>query len=71
VAFPLGFGHWAYGSRDLVIDGQVVRGDPRRARGIHANAAMRVDPVLQNTGLSDPVGASVVFYETRVKVVRV
>lgn len=70
-AFALGFGHWAYGSTDLLIDGELVRGDPRRAKGIHANAAMRVDPVLKNTTLTDPIGGSVVFYETKVKLVKV
>jgi anaerobic selenocysteine-containing dehydrogenase len=70
VAFPLGFGHWANGAGDMVIDGVSIAGDPRRARGFHGNAAMRVDPVLGNTGLVDPVGASAVFYQSRVKVVR-
>jgi anaerobic selenocysteine-containing dehydrogenase len=66
IGFALGYGHWAYGSEDIIIDGEVIKGDPRRGRGIHLNAAMRVDPVLGNTALSDPVGASVVFYETKV-----
>lgn len=66
VGFALGFGHWAYGSQDIMIDGQLVKGDPRRAKGVHLNAAMRIDPVLGNTPLADPVGASVVFYETKV-----
>ena len=29
--------------------------------GLHGNAAMRVDPVLGNTCLEDPVGASAVY----------
>lgn len=66
VGFALGFGHWAYGSQDIMIDGQLVKGDPRRAKGVHLNAAMRIDPVLGNTPLADPVGASVVFYKTKV-----
>jgi anaerobic selenocysteine-containing dehydrogenase len=70
VAFSLGHGHWAYGASDVVIDGQVVKGDPRRGTGIHANAALRVDPVTRNTTLSDLVGASAVFYDTQVRVVR-
>ena len=45
VAFSLGHGHWAYGAGDVVIDGVTVTADPRRATGVHANAAMRVDPV--------------------------
>lgn len=70
VAFALGFGHWAYGARDVVVDGQVVKGDPRRARGVHANAAMRVDPHLKNTTLTDHPGGSAVFYDTLINLVR-
>ena len=71
VTFSLGHGHWANGAGDLSIDGQAVVGDPRRATGIHANAAMRVDPVLKNTCLVDPVAGSAVFYQTQVKLVKV
>jgi len=71
VSFSLGHGHWAYGASDVVINGKRIRGDKRRAKGIHANAAMRVDPVLKNTCLSDVTGASAVFYDTRVKLVKV
>jgi tetrathionate reductase subunit A len=71
VGFTLGHGHWSYGAGDVVIDGVKVPGDPRRATGVHANAAMRVDPVLKNTGLVDTVGGSAVFYQTQVKLVKV
>jgi len=71
VAFSLGHGHWAYGSADVRVDGKVVKGDPRRGKGLHANAAMRVDPVLGNTCLSDLTGGSAVFYDTQVKLVKV
>lgn len=70
VAFSLGHGHWAYGAGDVVIDGRVVRGDPRRGAGIHANAAMRTDPVIANTTLGDLAGGSAVFYDTQVQVTR-
>jgi anaerobic selenocysteine-containing dehydrogenase len=70
VAFALGFGHWAYGASDLMIDGKKVAGDRRRGRGVHANAALRVDPVIKNTCLSDLTGGSAVFYDTRVKLVK-
>ncbi len=70
-AFSLGHGHWAYGAGGVVIDGQTVSADPRRAKGVHANAAMRVDPVLKNTGLVDTVGGSAVFYQSQVKLVKV
>jgi anaerobic selenocysteine-containing dehydrogenase len=71
VAFPLGWGHYASGARDITIDDKTVKGDSRRAAGIHANAAMRVDPVLQNVTLSDLAGGSAVFYDTKVKIEKV
>ena len=43
----------------------------RRAAGIHANAAMWVDPYLKNTCMIDKVGGSVSFYDTRIKLVKV
>jgi anaerobic selenocysteine-containing dehydrogenase len=67
VSFALGFGHWATGAQDTVIDGEVIPGDPRRAAGIHANAAMWVDPTLKNTCLLDPVGGSVSFYDSKIR----
>jgi anaerobic selenocysteine-containing dehydrogenase len=71
VAFSLGHGHWSYGAQTMTIDGETVPGDPRRATGIHANAAMRVDPYLKNTGLVDTVGGSAVFYQSQIKLVKV
>jgi hypothetical protein len=70
VGYSLGHGHWAYGAGDVTIDGQAVKGDGRRAAGIHANAALRVDPVIKNTTLSDLTGGSAVFYDTQVRVAR-
>jgi anaerobic selenocysteine-containing dehydrogenase len=69
VTFSLGYGHWATGAADIVIDGRRIKGDPRRATGINANAAFRTDPHISNTCLCDIVGASAVFYDTKVKVV--
>ncbi|MEX0800878.1 MAG: molybdopterin-dependent oxidoreductase [Dehalococcoidia bacterium] len=71
VSFSLGMGHWAYGSTDIEIDGEVIKGDDRRAKGLHANAAMRTDTVNTNTCLSDLVGGSAVFYDTRIRLVKV
>ncbi len=71
ISFALGFGHFAYGGVDVSINGQTIPGDARRIKGIHANAAMRVDPYLKNTTLVDPVGGSAVFYDTFVKIVKV
>ena len=72
VSFVLGFGHWATGSEDFVIDGETIKGDPRRAKGFHANAVMWTDPSLRNnTCMIDPVGGSVSFYDTKVKLTKV
>ncbi len=70
ITFTLGHGHWATGATDVTIDGIVVKGDPRRATGVHANAAMWVDPYLKNTCMLDPVGGSVSFYDTKVKLIK-
>ena len=67
ISFALGFGHWATGANDVTIDGQLIKGEPRRQAGVHANAAMWVDPVLKNTCMLDPVGGSVSFYDTYVR----
>jgi anaerobic selenocysteine-containing dehydrogenase len=71
IAFSLGMGHWAYGSTDIFVDGLRIKGDPKRGRGLHANAAMRLDDYLKNTCLLDPVGGSVSFYDTMVRLVKV
>lgn len=70
IAYSLGHGHWAYGSRDIEVDGVRVAGDPARGRGVHLNPVLRTDPNLMNTCLVDLVGGSAVFYDTRVRLVR-
>ncbi len=72
ISFVLGFGHWATGAYDIIIDGKTIKGDKQRRTGIHANAAMWTDPALRNTTcLIDPVGGSVSFYDTKVRLVKV
>lgn len=71
ITFTLGHGHWATGASDFIIDGKRIKGDPKRAKGVHANAAMWVDPYLKNTCFLDPVGGSVSFYDTRVKLIKI
>jgi len=71
IAYSLGFGHWAYGSRDIVVDGVTIPGDPERARGVHLNPVLRTDPTIANTCLQDLVGGSAVFYDTQVRLVKV
>jgi anaerobic selenocysteine-containing dehydrogenase len=70
LAFSLGHGHWAYGASDIEVDGDTIRGDERRAKGLHANASMRVDPHLGDVTISDMAGGSAVFYDTRVRLER-
>jgi anaerobic selenocysteine-containing dehydrogenase len=67
VSFALGFGHWATGAADVTIDGQTIKGEPRRATGVHANAAMWTDSHVKNTCMFDPIGGSVSFYDTHVR----
>jgi tetrathionate reductase subunit A len=67
ISFALGFGHWATGASDVIIDGHVIRAEKRRQAGVHANAAMWTDPVVKNTCMFDPVGGSVSFYDTHVR----
>ncbi|AFM27969.1 molybdopterin-dependent oxidoreductase [Desulfomonile tiedjei] len=69
MSFALGFGHWATGAADVTVDGHLIKGEPRRVAGVHANAAMWVDPALKNTCMLDPVGGSVSFYDTHVRLV--
>jgi tetrathionate reductase subunit A len=70
ITFTLGNGHWSAGAADVTIDGKVVKADTRRAAGIHANAAMWIDPNLKNTCMIDKVGGSVSFYDTMVKLIK-
>lgn len=71
IGFSLGYGHWAYGAGNIVVDGETIKGDPRRLTGIHANAAMRTDTHNPNTCLRDLTGGSAVFYDSRVKLLKV
>jgi tetrathionate reductase subunit A len=67
ISFMLGYGHWATGAVAITIDGQLIQGAEYRAAGINGNAAMWTDPHMPNTCLSDTIGGSVSFYDTKVK----
>lgn len=71
IAVSWSYGHWAYGSNDVEVDGQVIKGDPRRATGTVPNPSMRIDPVLGDVCLTDPIGGSASFFDTRVKLEKV
>ena len=56
----------------MEINSETIKGDSRRAQGVHANAAMWTDSSLRNnTCMIDPVGGSVSFYDTKVKLKKV
>ena len=61
------FGHWAYGSTDVVVDGQVVRGDDRRGHGLPVNALMRLDGYMKTGAVTDPLGGSASFSDTKIQ----
>lgn len=65
------FGHWAYGASDMVIDGEVIAGDGRRATGVCPNAVIRADPYLRDVCLTDPIGGSAAFFSTRVRLIKI
>ena len=71
ITFTLGHGHWSGGAEDVTIDGKVIKADIRREAGVHANAAMWIDPYLKNTCMIDKVGGSVSFYDTMVQLIKV
>ena len=71
VTFAHGYGHWATGAADTIIDGKLIKGDPRRGAGFNANAAMWTDPYLKNTCVMDPIGGSASFYDTMIKLKKI
>lgn len=71
VAVSHHFGHWAYGSTDVEVDGNRVPGDPRRSHGLSVNALMRLDNHTKTGALTDPVGGSASFYDTGVQLTKV
>ena len=65
------YGHWAYGSRAVEIDGVNVPGEAVRGKGLVPNPAMAVDGYLKDVCLTDPIAGDSAFTGTRVKLVRV
>jgi len=58
------FGHWAYGARDVMVDGKLIKGEKARESGICTNAALTIDSGLKNSTLEDLIGGSAVFYDS-------
>jgi tetrathionate reductase subunit A len=65
------YGHWAYGSNDVVVDGHLIKGDKRRAAGICPNHLMQLDPILKDVCVTDPIGGSASFSSTMVNLLPV
>ncbi len=73
VAVSWHYGHWnAYGARaGIEIDGERITPDTRRAKGLCPNPVMQVDSSIGKVGLTDPIGGSAAFFDTKVKLVKV
>ncbi len=71
VQVSFSYGHWAYGARDVQVDGLKVPGDARRATGLCTNPLLALDGGTKTTCLTDPIGGSASFYDTKVKVIKV
>jgi tetrathionate reductase subunit A len=71
VAVSWHYGHWAYGARDIQIDGHTVHGEPARGRGLCPNPAMTVDGYLKDICLTDPIAGDSAFGGTKIKLVKV
>jgi anaerobic selenocysteine-containing dehydrogenase len=65
------FGHWAYGSTDVTIDGETVKGDVRRKDSACPNPVLALDKSVTNMCLTDPIGASSSFYNTKVVIKKI
>lgn len=68
VAVSHHFGHWAYGAQEVVVDGRRVKGDPRRGRGLQPNMVMLLDRATRTGPVTDPIGGSAAFFDTKVAI---
>ncbi len=76
VTFSAPFGRWQAGSGSWYINGKKYEGDPARNTGTHLNPLMLVDESIAaadgwTVSLTDPVGGSMNYYDTPVKVEKV
>jgi anaerobic selenocysteine-containing dehydrogenase len=71
IAVSFHYGHWAYGARDVMVDGKTIPGDTNRSRGTCPNAVMRLDKYNKATCLTDPIGGSSSFLDTKINLVKV
>lgn len=65
------FGHWAYGSSDVEIDGTIIPGDERRKDSACPNPVLAIDNSLKNMCLTDPIGGSSSYFDTKVTISKI
>ena len=71
VAVSWSYGHWAYGAKDMTVNGQVVKGEASRAKGLVPNPAMGVDGYLKDVCLTDPIAGDAAYGGTLIKLVKI
>jgi anaerobic selenocysteine-containing dehydrogenase len=67
----LSYGHWNYGAADAIVDGVLISGDKRRGTGLIGNPVLLLDKVMTGACLTDPIGGSASFFDTKVNVIKV
>lgn len=73
VAISWHYGHWnAYGANSMIeIDGESILPDTRRSMGLCPNAVMERDESIGRVGLTDPIGGSASFFNTKIKLEKI
>lgn len=71
VAIANSYGHWEMSSRAMTVNGQPRDFDPGRTLGMNSCLVMRLDPVLGDVCLTEPVACSASYFETGVQVQKV
>jgi len=71
ISVSLSYGHWNYGAADADVDGVHIAGDRRRGTGLIGNPVLLLDRVMSGACVTDPVGGSASFFDTKVNVVKV
>jgi anaerobic selenocysteine-containing dehydrogenase len=71
VAISWHYGHWAYGGQDVSVDGERIKGDSRRRGGIIPSPLMCIDNVINNVYLTDFVGGSASFNDTKINIAKI
>ena len=64
------YGRQAYGSNDVIIDGELIKGEKERSSGLCPNSVMCVEPALKNTGLEDVIVGPGSYYDSKVSLIK-